>query len=166
VALASLTTAIILRPRQYERRRYGVCSGCPFVPPPPGILITKSCKEMRDTSLDSLWSFSVRDYVSVRQIVPLSPLGINNCKLQRHAWIIIHLPLASEIVQGGARSIIVKFVSYQTRNDIWKAKRNLKGTKILVTESLTPARQALLKEVKERLDPARSGQRMEKSWQR
>ena len=61
--------------------------------------------------------------------------------------------LASEIVQEGARSIIVKFVSYQTRNDIWKAKRNLKGTKILVTESLTPARQALLKEVKERLDP-------------
>ena len=48
------------------------------------------------------------------------------------------------------RPIIVKFLSYNKRNEIFRAKRRLKGIKgIAVTESLTTTRLQLLKQVKD-----------------
>ena len=42
------------------------------------------------------------------------------------------------------RPVIVKFVSYETRRQVFSAKRRLKGTKIVVTENLTKRRSDLL----------------------
>jgi hypothetical protein len=42
------------------------------------------------------------------------------------------------------RPIIVKFVSYQTREAVWRGKRKLKNSGLLVTESLTRTRSELL----------------------
>ena len=44
-----------------------------------------------------------------------------------------------------ARPIIVKFKGYDSRNDVFKVKRNLKGSNILITENLTKKRYVLLK---------------------
>ncbi|KAG8238373.1 hypothetical protein J437_LFUL018028, partial [Ladona fulva] len=38
------------------------------------------------------------------------------------------------------RPFIVKFISYQDRKKVWTAKKSLKGSGILITESLTAAR--------------------------
>lgn len=43
------------------------------------------------------------------------------------------------------RPIIVKFVSYQARDEVWFNKSKLKNTKITVTESLTKIRQQLFR---------------------
>ena len=37
------------------------------------------------------------------------------------------------------RPVIVKFVSYETRRQVFSAKRRLKGTKVVITENLTEA---------------------------
>ena len=42
------------------------------------------------------------------------------------------------------RPVIVKFVSYETRRQVFSAKRRLKGTKIVITENLTRRRSELL----------------------
>ena len=42
------------------------------------------------------------------------------------------------------RPVIVKFVSYETRRQVFLAKRRLKGTKIVITENLTKRRSDLL----------------------
>ena len=47
-----------------------------------------------------------------------------------------------------ARPIIVKFTAYNIRNKVFRAKRNLKGQGITITESLTKLRLQLLKEAK------------------
>ena len=44
------------------------------------------------------------------------------------------------------RAIIVKFVSYRKRNEVFKNKRKLKGSGITVREDLTKTRYALLQE--------------------
>ena len=44
-----------------------------------------------------------------------------------------------------SRPIIVRFLSFRTRQDIFNAKRKLKGGKIVVTENLTKMRMDLLK---------------------
>ena len=45
------------------------------------------------------------------------------------------------------RPIIVKFVSYRVRQFVMKSRRNLKGSKMSITECLIKSRQSLLKEV-------------------
>lgn len=52
--------------------------------------------------------------------------------------------------QSDKRPIIVKFTSYQPRDAIWRAKRALKGTGIVITESLTKHRQAIFKTAREK----------------
>jgi len=47
------------------------------------------------------------------------------------------------------RPIIVRFVSYLVRRKIWTSKKALKGTKYLITESLTKRRLAVYKKAKE-----------------
>ena len=47
------------------------------------------------------------------------------------------------------RPIIVKSVSYNTRNRIYRKKRKLKGTGISVTESLTAKRNSMLEKARE-----------------
>lgn len=47
------------------------------------------------------------------------------------------------------RPVIVKFVSYAYRKVIWSNKRVLKGTKVLITESLTKRRMELFRLAKE-----------------
>lgn len=42
------------------------------------------------------------------------------------------------------RPIIVKFISYASRNDVWRSKRQLRGTNVAVTESLTKSRMQLV----------------------
>lgn len=46
------------------------------------------------------------------------------------------------------RPVIVKLVSYGPRNEIFTAKRKLKGTRIVITESLTKRRSDLLKKAR------------------
>lgn len=48
------------------------------------------------------------------------------------------------------RPIIVKFATYNRRSQVFRAKRNLKGKGISITESLTPRRLELLKQAKEK----------------
>ena len=43
-----------------------------------------------------------------------------------------------------SRPVIVKFVSYETRHQVFSAKRRLKGTKLVITENLTKRRSELL----------------------
>ena len=47
---------------------------------------------------------------------------------------------AANVVKEGRRPIIVKFISYRDRDMVWKSKRNLKNTGLLITESLTSGR--------------------------
>lgn len=60
---------------------------------------------------------------------------------------------AQVVAEGGKRPIIVKFVSYQARDRVWRAKRQLKGLGLLITESLTGTRQRLFLEARERFGP-------------
>ena len=52
----------------------------------------------------------------------------------------------STVRKDGARPqpIIVKFTSYRARQDVFMAKRRLKGTKVVITENLTRRRIDLL----------------------
>mgnify|MGYP002716418461 CR=1 FL=1 len=56
----------------------------------------------------------------------------------------------ADVVQEGKRPIIVKFISYRQRNLVWRAKSLLKGSSVLITESLTPQRQRVLRLAKDR----------------
>ena len=49
------------------------------------------------------------------------------------------------------RPIIVKFVSYRVRQLVMKSRRNLKGSKMSITEFLIKSRQSLLKEVQQKV---------------
>ena len=49
------------------------------------------------------------------------------------------------------RPIIVKFLSYRVRNKVIKARRNLKGRKISITEALVKGRRDLLRKAQERV---------------
>lgn len=44
------------------------------------------------------------------------------------------------------RPVIVKFVSYRKRNELFRSKKNLRGTGIVIREDLTKKRHALLQE--------------------
>ncbi|XP_071953848.1 uncharacterized protein [Antedon mediterranea] len=50
---------------------------------------------------------------------------------------------------GRARGIIVKFSSYNVRNEVYKAKKKLKGSHIYIHENLTSKRSSLLRTVKQ-----------------
>ena len=49
------------------------------------------------------------------------------------------------------RPIIVKFLSYRIRSTVIKARRNLKGKKITITEALVKGRRDLLRKAQERV---------------
>ena len=51
---------------------------------------------------------------------------------------------------GTARPIIVKFARYMVRADVYRAKRKLKGTGTVITESLTRKRVTILKNAQEK----------------
>lgn len=51
---------------------------------------------------------------------------------------------------GKTRPVIVKFARYYTRNKVFKKKKNLKGKRVSITESLTKRRMAELKEAREK----------------
>ena len=51
--------------------------------------------------------------------------------------------------RGKTRPIIVKFVHYNDRNQVFRSKNKLKGQKISITESLTKTRMNKLKQAKE-----------------
>lgn len=76
--------------------------------------------------------------VTVDQIDRAHRLGVSG----RHTM--------ANAVARGARPMIVKFVSYRTRQKIFQEKKVLKGTKITITESLTARRTQLMKCAKER----------------
>lgn len=46
------------------------------------------------------------------------------------------------------RPIIVRFVMYNSKREIWKFKKNLKGTKVMITESLSRIRLMVFKEAR------------------
>ena len=56
----------------------------------------------------------------------------------------------ADAVNEGKRPIIIKFTSYRVRNDVWKQKKLLKNTKLLLTESLSSMRQQCLLKAKEK----------------
>lgn len=56
----------------------------------------------------------------------------------------------AEVVTTGKRPIIIKFLRYQDRDLVWKAKRMLKDSGLLLTESLTSTRHRLLQDARER----------------
>lgn len=58
----------------------------------------------------------------------------------------------ADIIKRGHRPIIVKFVSYVQRNLVFSNKKNLKGCKIGVTESLTSNRLNILNSAKEKFN--------------
>ena len=49
------------------------------------------------------------------------------------------------------RPIIVKFISYRVTQLVMKSRRNLKGSKMSITECLIKSRQSLLKEVQQKV---------------
>jgi hypothetical protein len=56
---------------------------------------------------------------------------------------------AAELTAHGPRPILVKFVTLTDRDSFYHNKKMLKGTKIFISESLTPARVSLLKRAKD-----------------
>lgn len=46
------------------------------------------------------------------------------------------------------RAVIVKFISYKTRKMVWSRKKNLRGKKYLITESLSASRLELYKQAR------------------
>ncbi|XP_066995354.2 protein yellow [Anabrus simplex] len=58
----------------------------------------------------------------------------------------------SDAVANGKRPIIVKFVRYHEREAVWRAKRALMGTLLLITESLTLTRKEMLHQTRDYVD--------------
>ena len=58
----------------------------------------------------------------------------------------------AEITKKGHRAIVVKFVSYEQRSEVFNNKRKLKGSNLVISESLTRQRLDLLKCAKEKFD--------------
>ena len=57
--------------------------------------------------------------------------------------------LGKKTLHGKPRPIIVKLCNYHDKEKMYQAKKNLKGTKIMIVESLTKRRLELLKRAKE-----------------
>ena len=57
--------------------------------------------------------------------------------------------LGKKTLHGNPRPIIVKLCNYHDKEKMYQAKKNLKGTKIMIVESLTKRRLELLKRAKE-----------------
>lgn len=60
---------------------------------------------------------------------------------------------AAEVVSSGKRPIIIKFLRYQDRDVVWRNKRMLKDSGMLITESLTNIRHRILQEARDRFGP-------------
>jgi hypothetical protein len=56
---------------------------------------------------------------------------------------------AAELAAHGPRPVLVKFANLTDRDSFYQNKKMLKGTKIFISESLTPARVSLLKRAKD-----------------
>lgn len=61
-----------------------------------------------------------------------------------------HIDRCHNVGKGDKQHIIVKFVSYRTRDMVMKQKKKLKGSGVVVTEDLTKARLEILKSAGER----------------
>ena len=59
------------------------------------------------------------------------------------------LDIGKKTLHGKPRPIIVKLCNYHDKEKMYQAKKNLKGTKIMIVESLTKRRLELLKRAKE-----------------
>ena len=59
-------------------------------------------------------------------------------------------------VNKGPRPILVKFVSYRSRQEVYNMKKRLKGTRIVVSEDLTSHNYNLLKSAKDRCGKQRA----------
>lgn len=55
----------------------------------------------------------------------------------------------ADVVATGRRPIIIKFTRYHERERVWRAKRLLKGTAFLITESLTATRKEMLNKARD-----------------
>ncbi|KAG8237159.1 hypothetical protein J437_LFUL011208 [Ladona fulva] len=58
--------------------------------------------------------------------------------------------------ESKSRHMIVKFINYQDRARVWQAKKSLKSSGFVITESLTSYRMKLLNETRELLDKSKS----------
>ena len=67
-----------------------------------------------------------------------------------------------KISSNKPRAVIIKFVSYNTRKNIFSNKKLLKGTQVSITESLTAKRMGILKEARESTNFATCGLQMVK----
>ena len=63
--------------------------------------------------------------------------------------LIVHIGLERRHYMESRRPIIVKLCNYHDKEKMYQAKKNLKGTKIMIVESLTKRRLELLKRAKE-----------------
>ncbi|KAG8239030.1 hypothetical protein J437_LFUL018667 [Ladona fulva] len=100
--------------------------------------------EVQDRRIDDIEQYSSSNCLLIHGRLPESRL---NLKLPRYA-----IDRAHRIGRKNSgkkhRPLIVKFISYADRELNWRAKRLLKNTGILITESFTAARTRLLDEVK------------------
>ena len=58
-------------------------------------------------------------------------------------------PRHSTVERQSPRPIIIKFVSYRKRQEVFISKKKLKGSRLVLTESLTATRQAVLAKAKQ-----------------
>ena len=105
---------------QYSRRNCALLHGVP---------------ERKDEKTDNLFIKTIADHLGV---------GVKARDIDRSHRI------GAKRTNGTARPIIVKFARYNVRARVFKEKRKFKGTKLMLTESLTKRRVSLLNEARDR----------------
>lgn len=88
---------------------------------------------------------TVMTFVNTKLKVPLRLEDIDRC----HRMGPMRRNAAEAVRAGRPRTIIIKLTRYIVRESIWENKKVLKGSGLLITESLTPERAKLLREAKE-----------------
>ena len=86
----------------------------------------------------------VLDVISQKLGVKIS----TNDDIQRSHRLKTRRPRHSPVERQSPRPIIIKFVSYRKRQEVFTAKKKLEGSGLVLTESLTATRQAVLAKAK------------------
>ena len=86
----------------------------------------------------------VLDVISQKLGVKIS----SNDDIQRCHRLKTRRPRHSPVERQSPRPIIIKFVSYRKRQEVFTSKKKLKGSGLVLTESLTATRQAVLAKAK------------------
>ena len=113
---------------QYSRREYLVLNG-----------VAENPHETED--VDEI----VLDVISQKLGVEIS----TNNDIQRCHRLKTSRPRHSPVERQSPRPLIITFVSYRKRQEVFTSKKKLKGSGLVLTESLTATRQAVLAKAKQ-----------------